>query len=82
MSKALGSDNIRLVRRLLDVVSGLDDEQYARRPVGPYDFSVGGHVRHLYAHYRVLLGGLAVPLLAASAVGAGNLLPNAAGGSA
>ena len=41
--------------QLKAVVGCLRDEQYAMRPVGVVDSSVGGHVRHCLDHVRALL---------------------------
>lgn len=37
------------------VVSSLSAMQYAARPVGEFDASIGGHVRHCLDHVRILL---------------------------
>jgi uncharacterized damage-inducible protein DinB len=44
-----------LLRELAQVVGGLDDEQYTRKPVGVIPGSVGGHVRHCLDHATALL---------------------------
>lgn len=45
--------------QLADLVEGLTDEQYARRPGGALGGGVGGHVRHNLDHVGALLAGLA-----------------------
>jgi uncharacterized damage-inducible protein DinB len=44
-----------LLEQLGEVVSSLTDAQYAQRPVGVIDSSVGGHVRHCLDHVRSLV---------------------------
>jgi hypothetical protein len=44
-----------MLQQLQDVVSLLSDEQYAMRPVGVIESSIGGHVRHCLDHVRALL---------------------------
>lgn len=46
---------IQAVRQLRGVLSRLNDEQYARKPVGHFNSSVGGHVRHSLDHLRSFL---------------------------
>jgi uncharacterized damage-inducible protein DinB len=48
-----------LLRELGAVVTGLDDGQYVRNPVGVIQSSVGGHVRHALDHVRSLLAAVA-----------------------
>ena len=47
-----------LLGELAEVLSLLTDAQYAAKPVGPFDSSVGGHVRHCLDHARALLDGV------------------------
>lgn len=48
------------VRSLLEeldaLLSALQDGQYVRRPVGAFDSSIGGHVRHCLDHVEALCG--------------------------
>ncbi len=46
---------IQGVRQLRHVLCTLSDDQYARKPVGHFNSSVGGHVRHSLDHIRSLL---------------------------
>jgi uncharacterized damage-inducible protein DinB len=46
---------IALLEQLGGVVSQLSDKQYAQKPVGVIDSSVGGHVRHCLDHVRSLI---------------------------
>src|SRR5687768_2196593 len=46
---------IRLLEQYAQVLSRLTDEQYATKPVGPVDGSIGGHTRHCLDHVRALL---------------------------
>lgn len=41
-----------------DLIAGLTDEQYTRRPGGPLPSSIGGHVRHNLDHVAAALAGL------------------------
>ncbi len=43
---------------LVELVGGVSDEQYAMRPVGPFESSIGAHVRHCLDHIVAFLGGL------------------------
>jgi uncharacterized damage-inducible protein DinB len=45
----------QLLRQLAGVIQRLDDRQYAQKPVGVIESSVGGHVRHCLDHVRALL---------------------------
>lgn len=47
-----------LLDQLFDLVGALTDDEYARKPVGVVESSVGGHVRHNLDHVRALLAGL------------------------
>ena len=47
-----------VLEQLQAVVGTLRDEQYAQRPVGAVDSSIGGHVRHCLDHVRALLGAI------------------------
>lgn len=44
-----------LLRQLGELVTSLTDEQYARRPVGVVESSVGAHLRHVLDHVRSAL---------------------------
>jgi hypothetical protein len=44
--------------QLAELVEGLTDEQYTRRPGGALGSSIGGHVRHNLDHVGSLLAGL------------------------
>lgn len=46
---------VTLLRQLSDVVRRLSDAEYAQKPVGVVESSVGGHVRHCLDHVRSLL---------------------------
>lgn len=46
------------LEQLADLVAGLTDEQYTRRPGGALASSVGGHVRHDLDHLAALLAAL------------------------
>lgn len=46
------------LHQLADLVTGLTDEQYTRRPGGALGSSIGGHVRHNLDHVAALLAGL------------------------
>jgi uncharacterized damage-inducible protein DinB len=45
---------IAVLEQLRGVVGCLKDEQYAMRPVGVVNSSIGGHVRHCLDHVRAL----------------------------
>ena len=47
-----------LLHQLFDLVESLSNEEYARKPVGVVQSSVGGHVRHNLDHVEALLRGL------------------------
>ena len=47
-----------VLQQLQAVVRCLRDEQYAQRPVGAVDSSIGGHVRHCLDHVAALLAGV------------------------
>ena len=49
---------ISILQQLQAVVGCLRDEQYARRPVGVVQSSIGGHVRHCLDHVGALLRGI------------------------
>ena len=49
---------VGLLDQLLDLIESLSDEEYARKPVGVVQSSVGGHVRHNLDHVDALLRGL------------------------
>ena len=49
---------IGLLHQLSDLLDGLTDEEYRRKPVGVVESSIGGHVRHNLDHVRALLSGL------------------------
>ena len=61
-SSARGGQSVASLRAVLgqvfDVVEALDDEQYARRPVGPFESSIGGQVRHCVDHFQALFPGV------------------------
>jgi len=40
-----------------DVLAVLDQDQYVQNPVGPFNSSVGGHIRHCLDHLEALIGG-------------------------
>ena len=46
---------IRLLEQLADVIGRLTESQYAQKPVGVVESSVGGHVRHCLDHVRALI---------------------------
>jgi hypothetical protein len=52
-----------ILQQLQGVVGCLRDQQYAMRPVGVVDSSIGGHVRHCLDHVRALLRGIDTGLL-------------------
>lgn len=47
-----------ILQQLQAVIACLRDEQYAMRPVGVVESSLGGHVRHCLDHVRALLAGI------------------------
>jgi uncharacterized damage-inducible protein DinB len=47
-----------VLRQLAEVLRGMTDEQYRRKPVGGVSSSVGGHVRHSLDHVDALLRGV------------------------
>ncbi len=49
-----------LLRQLFELIESLSDEEYARKPVGVVESSVGGHVRHNLDHVAALLHGLPI----------------------
>lgn len=49
---------VALLRQLIELVERLTDEEYACKPVGVVESSVGGHVRHNLDHVEALLRGL------------------------
>lgn len=58
MAEAPSSPSVASLRTVLgqviDVVDGLDDEQYTRKPIGPFESSIGGQVRHCVDHFQAL----------------------------
>jgi len=44
-----------VLKQLREALEGLSDEQYVQKPVGVFDASIGGHVRHTIDHARLLL---------------------------
>jgi len=44
-----------LLAQLRSVIENLSDAQYAQKPVGVVESSIGGHVRHCLDHVRALL---------------------------
>jgi uncharacterized damage-inducible protein DinB len=46
------------LHQLSDLIETLTDEEYARKPVGVVESSIGGHVRHNLDHIAALLRGL------------------------
>lgn len=46
------------LRQIHDLVAGLTDEQYTRKPGGALPSGIGGHVRHNLDHVANLLAGL------------------------
>ena len=46
---------VRLLEQYAQVLARLTDQQYAQKPVGPVDGSIGGHTRHCLDHMRALL---------------------------
>ncbi|QJW93058.1 DinB family protein [Frigoriglobus tundricola] len=49
---------IGLLHQLFDLIETLTDDEYARKPVGVVESSIGGHVRHNLDHIEALLNGL------------------------
>lgn len=49
---------VAALRQTADLLAGLTDEQYARKPGGALPSSIGGHVRHNLDHVASLLSGL------------------------
>jgi uncharacterized damage-inducible protein DinB len=54
-----GSGDARCIEQVLqqvrEVLTLIDDEQYVRDPVGVFDCSIGGQVRHVLDHARAFL---------------------------
>ncbi len=46
------------VAQLADILAAMSDDQYLRKPVGVFQSSVGGHVRHCLDHVSALLSGI------------------------
>ncbi len=46
---------VESIRQLEFLLEGLTDEHYARKPIGRFHGSIGGHVRHSIDHMRALL---------------------------
>lgn len=46
---------MQCMRQLRELLVRMNDEQYARKPVGHFKSSVGGHVRHSLDHVRALI---------------------------
>jgi len=46
---------IALLEELTEVIARLPDSQYAQKPVGVVESSVGGHVRHCLDHVKALI---------------------------
>ena len=44
-----------VIEQIEGLLLALDDEQYARKPVGLVQSSIGGHVRHCLDHFDALL---------------------------
>ena len=44
-----------VLHQLRDAIETLTDDQYIQSPVGVFDASIGGHVRHTIDHARLLL---------------------------
>ncbi|HTL30344.1 MAG TPA: DinB family protein [Tepidisphaeraceae bacterium] len=55
---------VTLLRQQASVVERLTDQQYAMRPVGPVDGSIGGHIRHCLDHVKALVTAADTGLLA------------------
>lgn len=49
---------VGLLHQLFDLVETLTDDEYACKPVGVVESSIGGHVRHNLDHVEALLRGL------------------------
>ncbi|MBN9118583.1 MAG: DinB family protein [Planctomycetes bacterium] len=49
---------VGLLHQLSDLIETLTDEEYARKPVGVVESSIGGHVRHNLDHVAALVRGL------------------------
>ncbi|MCE9616223.1 MAG: DinB family protein [Lentisphaerae bacterium] len=58
MSAVPAADNIQLLNQLMDVIRQLTPEDYRATTDVVLGRGVGGHVRHIYDHYRLLLAGL------------------------
>lgn len=56
-----GAPLTALLRQLAELLHRLTDAQYAQRPVGVFDSSVGGHVRHCLDHVATFLAALRAP---------------------
>jgi len=48
------------LRQVHDLIDGLTDEQYTRRPGGALPSSIGGHIRHNLDHVAAALTGLPI----------------------
>ena len=46
---------IQLLQQQASVIARLTDHQYAAKPVGPVNASIGGHVRHCLDHVQALI---------------------------
>lgn len=46
---------VESIHQLESLLDGLSDEHYARKPIGRFQGSIGGHVRHSIDHMRTLL---------------------------
>ena len=51
------------VAQLADILADMSDEQYLRKPVGVFQSSVGGHVRHCLDHVSALLSGVSTGVI-------------------
>lgn len=47
---------VELMSEMSQVVEGLTNEQFTRKPVGQFSGSIGGHVRHCLDHVLALIG--------------------------
>mgnify|MGYP002622733379 CR=1 FL=1 len=49
---------LRDLSELSALLTRIDDDDYRRRPVGVFESSIGGHVRHCLDHFEALLKGI------------------------
>lgn len=53
----------RQLGEIIALLERLDDDAFCQQPVGVFESSIGGHVRHCLDHIATLLGGFALGIM-------------------